>query len=122
MKPWPDDPTETVSFEELVGPIRAAFEQLYMYELDEPVQTVEYDGYDIGQREKACCLSPDEILTKDYLKRALEDQGRDPLDAILMLAFQLGVEQGRRLTQADVEHYKGLFEAYRRMLAVAKNA
>lgn len=108
MKQWPEDPTETVNFEELIGPVREALEELYELTL-QAGYNFNYEGYDIGQREKATCLSPDELLTETYLSYVFDDQGRDPLDAILMLAFQLGVEQGRRMTQEQVEFYKNLY-------------
>ena len=83
LKQWPADGS-TVSFGDLVDPLRKV------------LRRGEYAGYDIGEREKAGCLSPDEALAPEQLDRYRE-RGTDRAAVVLGIAVQLGIEQGRRM-------------------------
>ena len=96
VKSWPKDKTKTVPFSELVESIRAALKFAYRFERINIKRTIPWKGYDIGERDKVCCFSPDEALQKINLAFDLEDQGRDALDVIIGIAIQMGIEQGRR--------------------------
>lgn len=89
LKQWPTDGSP-VRFDDLLTPCRNA------------LWKGEYQGYDIGERDKACCLSPDETLSPEGLDRARE-RGQDRAAVVLSVAIQLGIEQGRRLKMQEVE-------------------
>jgi len=97
MKRWPKDEKEYVPFEELITPLIKAMHHCYNLERIHKDVDFEYDGYELSFREGAVCPQPDEALTAETLKWQEEDQGREAIETILQIAFQLGVEQGRRL-------------------------
>ncbi len=99
--PWPEDGSPA-DFETLTSGIKGAIKSAYQMRRRRRKGDVSYKGLDIGQHEKACCLRPNQALTAQSLAYNKEDQGRDALDVILGLAIQLGIEQGRRVTQEKV--------------------
>jgi len=99
-KPWPKD-NKTVSFDEIVKPLRDAVDQLYVLKRVNKGMDVHWDGLDIGEAEKVCSFSPDEKLSDAQLTYDDEEQGRDPMEVLLGLAVQLGIEQGRRTVYSD---------------------
>ena len=62
MKAWPEE-NELPSMEDLVSPLYKALQFLYELERKNEGKDVPYKGYDIGARERVCCLSPDIALT-----------------------------------------------------------
>ena len=92
---WPKDGSPLM-FDSLAEPIRKAIEFAYSIKRKNEDKRIPWNGPDIGYSERAACLSPKEALSKDNLAYSLEDQGYDALDTIIMLAVQLGMEQGRR--------------------------
>jgi hypothetical protein len=98
VKKWPKDPTEAISAEKAVAPIVEIIRQ--GYSLRRLKKVLNYGGYDIGESEKTGCFSPDEQFEAKNLQYQLEHQGRDLLEMALMVCFQLGIEQGRRLEAA----------------------
>jgi len=62
---------------------------------------IPYDGFDIGRQQWASCFHANETLSAEHLRFIKEDQGRDALDEIIGIAVQLGIEQGRRLNNAN---------------------
>lgn len=95
-KPWPKDPCKTVSFGDIAEPIRKAIEFAYDLKRKNPKKTIPWTGLDIGERLKASCLRPHELLSREQLAYDLNDQGRNALDSIIQIAIQLGIEQGGR--------------------------
>jgi hypothetical protein len=67
------------------------------------IDAIEYHGYDIGEREKVGCSSPDVRLSKKQLQYDWSEQGRTPVDVLVALAVQLGIEQGRRIAAQEAE-------------------
>jgi len=94
---WPKD-DKPAPFSKIVGPLRSAIEFAYDLKRKNCNKSIPWGGLDVGNREKVTCLSPRKKLKKASLDFQLEDQGRDALDAILEIAVQLGIEQGRRMT------------------------
>ena len=117
-KPWPK--SGPVSFSELTEPVVAAIEQAYRIRLKEEVLDggIEWTGFDIGEPDKVCCFSPSESLNGFNLRYSYTDQGRNPLEEIVGVAVQLGIEQGRRL-QAERSEKDAIHE---RLLARARAA
>jgi hypothetical protein len=82
MRPWPPFP-KTVNLDAALEPL------LRVINTCDPGR---YDGFDVGDALKCECSPPDE-----YLRNARGD-GLDSLRGrTLVVAFQLGIEQGRRL-------------------------
>lgn len=95
MKPWPKN-GKTVRFSDLVKDIKKAVLFAYDVKRKNRKKNIPWNGYDIGDAEKVCCLCPDDHLTAENLRYSESEQGRDALDEIIGLALQLGMEQGRR--------------------------
>lgn len=57
----------------------------------------EWNGLPLGGREQACCWSPTATFKAENMAEQEEDQGRTPFEQLLIIAVQLGIEQGRRL-------------------------
>jgi len=113
MKQWPEDKTATLYYEDLVTPVRKAFLKAYKL-VSRRKKNVPYEGYNFGGFSLAGSPPPDEHLQEEMIKYHRE-RGRDILDIILMIAFNLGIEQGRRLEAKNSETYKLLYESYRKM-------
>ena len=96
-KPWPEGGA-LVHFTELTEPVVRAIEACYSMQPREGIldKGVTWSGLDLGAHELAICFSPDEALSGSHLRYSSEDQGRSPLEEIIAIAVQLGIEQGRR--------------------------
>ena len=57
----------------------------------------EWDGLPLGFHDRAVAVEPNDCLAREGLEWSYDDQGRTPLEAIISIAIQLGIEQGRRL-------------------------
>jgi hypothetical protein len=95
MKPWPKDKTETVGFEALMKPLKKAVDFMYDLTRKNRDRDVPYNGYDIGQKEHVTVPEPTQMLSVEHLRYS-EEQGVEPIEVILQIAFLLGMEQGRR--------------------------
>lgn len=95
-KEWPKDGSPLM-FEDLCDHIRRALEFTYDLQRKNIGRDVPWDGPDLGKKDQVCCSNPSGRLKHDYLKWLEEDRGRDALGAIIEIAVQLGMEQGRRL-------------------------
>jgi hypothetical protein len=106
MKKWPKD-NELATFEDLVDPILESIRDVYTLERNH-MKKVPYRGYDIGSNIKHVCLSPNEVLTSDYLS------DHDPLQTLISIAVQLGIEQGTRMQlerQRIIDVTRGMMDA-----------
>lgn len=119
MKEWPGD-NKTVPFDEIVGPLKKALKFAYSFERINKGKDIPWTGLNIGKRERGTCLPPDESLLAEQLVYNKDDQGRDPLDVLLGIAVQLGIEQGRRITLQKIKESLPLFEASLKMLKEIK--
>jgi len=102
MTSWPKDGTE-MSFYELTAPVIDALKQVYDFEACRyPSVDVHWNGPELPKSMRATCLLYDERLTAESLRYDEEEQGRDPLEVIIGIAVQLGIEQGRRIHKKDL--------------------
>lgn len=108
MKEWPPSP-ELVLFEELITPVRQVVDQGYKLVRKKRAKLT-YDGYNIGNTELVGTTNPAESLSPEGFTYD-EEQGRDLMDVILRIAFQLGVEQGRRHQTQKTGTTKELWDA-----------
>lgn len=95
MKEWPSDESCGVPCEDLLVPLKKiVFEG---YEIKRrPVTQFTYTGYNIGKADRLYYPTPDERFSSRWLENETKFN-RTLLDNILMTAFQLGIEQGRRI-------------------------
>ena len=107
MKEWPKDGT-CVMFSDLAGPLRKVLRFGYILKRKNGNKDIPWDGYNIGKKELSTCLNPEEALTAESLAFAKEDQGCDLLDAIITIAIQLGIEQGRRMERKETKERNSL--------------
>jgi hypothetical protein len=101
MKQWPEDKTEWVPAEDLLEPLRRSLFEAYTIKRTKE-KSISYDGYNIAIQELAVSQSPEQNLTESAIDYH-EERGRDILDIVLLIAYQLGIEQGRRLTRAHIK-------------------
>jgi hypothetical protein len=97
MKCWPKDETEYVPFEELITPLVKAMHHCYNLKRIHKNVDFKYDGYELSFHEAATNPQADDALSAETLKWREEEHGHEAFETILQIAFQLGVEQGRRL-------------------------
>jgi hypothetical protein len=89
-------------FDQLSDALVALMSELYPevdFEDAKPDPT--WRGPSLGMREAAIAVDPEKRFSKDYLEWLLESQNRTALGAVIDLALQLGIEQGRRLETSD---------------------
>jgi hypothetical protein len=92
MKTWPKDGSMLLA-QDPIDPLYRSAKKLLAIR-PEAMQGAKYTGYDVPSTAH-CCLPPRDHLSKEGLEYNRE-QGRDPLMVVLLVAFQLGYEQGRR--------------------------
>jgi hypothetical protein len=88
IRPWPED-DKPADFEEITEPFIRAMEFAFDLRRHNLSLDIPYDGFDIGEDTAANSMRATELL-----KYPMED---DPLHAIIRLALQVGIEQGRRI-------------------------
>ncbi len=116
---WPKDEAAYVLFSDLVDPLRHVVNFAYVLQRQNEGVDIPWVGYDIGNREKATCITPDELFTVDCMKFQDEDQGRDVMDLVLTLAVQLGIEQGRRVERQRADEWSRIDRLTERLKAEA---
>jgi hypothetical protein len=95
MKEWPSDENCGVPADDIIFPLKKIVYEGYKFER-KPVVQFTYTGYNIGKAERLYHPTPDERFSSRWLQNESKFK-RTLLDNILFTAFQLGVEQGRRL-------------------------
>lgn len=102
-KAWPDE-MKTVPAEEIVASLIKAVDQAFEVKPKKlPIGGIQWDGLDFGHPSAGWHKDPQEALSPAGLKSAIED-GDGVLAQILLVALNLGIEQGRRLV---VERFGG---------------
>jgi len=96
---WPVDGMPSAT--ELVRPVVDAIRRSHGVRFNGT--SAKYTGYEIGEKELATSLSPSELTVRE-LRRS-----DDPLFRLVLVAFQLGIEQGRRLERKDQGDWKELY-------------
>ena len=100
MKEWPKDGSP-VDFAELADPIRNAIDFAYDLKRINEEEPILWEGLDISKHEKITTPAPNWSLSLEGLKYN-QDQARSALTAIITIAVQLGIEQGRRLIKQEI--------------------
>ena len=98
MSDWPKN-NETARFSDLTGPVVNLVRQAYSLKLNAPTFThgLKWRGPSLPESMGATCLEFSDAVSAEQLRHDTADQGRDPLEVIVGIAVQLGIEQGRRL-------------------------
>ena len=93
-KEWPKG-VESIKHEDTIPPFVGLIKS--MYDLKEKETPPEYDGLSIGPSQRATVQTVDDTLSKANLHRWREVGADAKLHLALTLAFQMGLEHGRRL-------------------------
>lgn len=101
LKQWPEAKSQTVSYDELVPPAVAVIRQGYQLTRVKDAKLT-YDGYTLSTMALAVSANPEEALTEDCLAYHAE-RGRDLLDVMAGILFNLGLEQGQRCAQEAIQ-------------------
>lgn len=99
MRDWPTDPNCGVRYEEIIFPLKKIMFEGYRLERL-PLKQFSYTGYNIGRDDRLYCPTPEERFSSRWLENEQKFK-RTLFDNIILTAFQLGVEQGRRLDQPN---------------------
>jgi hypothetical protein len=97
---WPVDGMPSAT--ELVRPVVDAIRRSHDVRFNGT--SAKYTGYEIGESELATSFSPSELTVRE-LRRGDES----PLFRLVLVAFQLGIEQGRRLERKEQGDWKELY-------------
>jgi hypothetical protein len=90
---WPEDPNTMLKMSEIIVGLRAAFNQAVT--IKKPLPPIVWTGIQSCPIVEAVYPSPADALDQSSLERNREN-GRDVLDVLILLAVQLGMEQGAR--------------------------
>jgi|ERR1019366_1296325 hypothetical protein len=115
MKKWPNDPSRMVSYDQLISPLKSIITTGYRLFRRDNIKSFEYEGYNIGEKERTIHSSPKNRLNETSLQSAAKS-GRTLIDVILNIVFLLGVEQGRRaehIEHKSIESFCETLENYR---------
>ena len=102
MTSWPKD-GKHIRFTKLTGPVYRAICDAYTLTKIDYGEGIKWTGPDLPESMAATSLPYNERLTREQLEYSEQDQGRDPLEEIIGIAVQLGMEQGRRLAKYDLK-------------------
>ena len=106
-----DDKYRIWNVEWLLGKVRKAFEFAYTFQRTNGDLSIPWDGPDdLDLSILAGSFEPSEQLSHAILEFQLEDQGRDALDVLLLVTFQLGVTQGIRFERNEHEPLENLLK------------
>lgn len=113
MTDWPENDAP-VGFDELTGPVMKVIREYY--DLTPSGLFPTWEGLPLPTEMRATCLGYEETLTGEYLEYAEKEQGRSPLETMLGIAVQLGIEQGRRIeaSKGAVKYAKLFSSRYRK--------
>lgn len=98
MKKWPED-GDWVYYGDLMDPVKKALSFAYDLIRKNQGKDIPYDGYNTPSTA-ATVPNPEALLKEDWIKLARE-QGEEPIDLILGVAFRLGHEQGYRVREVE---------------------
>lgn len=111
-KSWPKNEGEMGQYDDIVNPIRAAFEAFFPdtdWEKATKRKGYTWKGLPFGEGVNHIVPPPGHILSADGLKQML-DNDQDVLDALIQIAFSLGFEQGRRYSVNQTGHFRLLLD------------
>lgn len=110
MKNWPEDPEKCLPAHDLLSPLKKIIND--GYELTrQPCMNFLYAGYNIGEEDILCSPTPSERFSSRWLSNEKKFK-RYLIDNVLMTAYQLGVEQGRRKERKGKIPYDLLLRMY----------
>ncbi len=96
MADWPIG-MKPMRVEELVRPLKSAIQQAFELKGRKLlIDGIKWGGPGFGHPSASWEESPAAALSSSGIKRAAE-AGRDPLEQILVVAINLGIEQGKRV-------------------------
>ncbi len=98
MKKWPNG-TRTVHPALLLMPLKRIIQEGYELKRNN-ISSFDYTGFNIGEDELQDLPSPEERFSPHWLEVSSKFQ-TTLLDHALMIALQLGIEQGRRLARQN---------------------
>lgn len=107
MKEWPEDKTTILRYEDLITPVRKAFLTAYRL-VSRKKKSIPYEGYNFGGQSLVTISPPDEQLQEEMISYHKE-RGRDILDIMLMIVFNLGMEQGRRIEAQNTKSTTNIY-------------
>lgn len=99
MKEWPEDETKYISMEDAIEPLCKAARAGYSLRRNKK-KSIPYDGYNVGVQALLVGRDPTYTLSEEGLHYHKEN-GRDLLNVLLSIAFQLGFENGQRFERKD---------------------
>jgi hypothetical protein len=99
MKDWPEDETKTIAMEDAIEPICKAVRSGYTLRRNN-LKSIPYDGYNVGVQALLCGRDPTYTLSEEGLAYH-KNNGRDLLNVLMSIAFQIGFENGQRFERKD---------------------
>lgn len=119
MKNWSDDENQLVSYDDLLSPLKRIMHNGYRLERL-PITHFMYSGYNIGSNEQLYFPTPEERFSSRWIENDAKFK-RSLLDNVLITAFQLGMEQGRRLDRRNRISNKLLEDILKTRIKMVKN-
>jgi hypothetical protein len=109
MKKWPDNPSELLEYNDIVGPVKGVLTKGYRLFRKDEVKSFDYDGFNVGKHELQTHPSPRVRFSEQCLEYE-KKSGHTLVDVILNVMFLLGVEQGRRAERHESKPVESLLE------------
>lgn len=98
MKKWSDDKKKMEQMDDILEPLCRALKHCYKLKRINANKDFPYDGFNLADEDLSMSVDPKTALSAKWIRKQLENGAVDmkAYKIILMLAFQLGGEQGRR--------------------------
>jgi len=104
-KAWPTDGSPAKLEEDIVLPLRRAFEQAYTLQRINENKSIRWNGLPSPNEN----INFNDILAVEAIAEA-EENDSDALEVLLNIAVELGIEQGRRMERQSLKPSVKLFE------------
>lgn len=112
-KQWPK--SGTLPFDDLSDAVLKAINELYTLKRKTP-KDIKWTGPPLEESIlTSVCIQPENVLTIDMLEYEENDQGRKPIEVLIGIAIQLGIEQGIRIQKAKYFQDKKISELMTKM-------
>jgi hypothetical protein len=112
---WPENDAAAV-FDTLTEPVADLVRQAYSLKRKAAIKKgLDWKGPSLPWSLRASCLPFEEKLNAENLRYDDEEQGRDPLEVIIGIAVQLGIEQGRRISAEPIADKEEMVGHYLKM-------
>ena len=105
-----EPPNTPFAFDEMLDAFREAVKYSLVVEDKENIGDIPWNGPEITHYSLLACGFNVEASLSEEIREYHAERGRSTLDVILGCAIRLGIEQGRRMCQSEIDALQSLLD------------